>query len=309
MILNTGNRTDIPAFYSDWFYNRIEEGIVGVRNPYNPTLVTTYKLDPQLIDIIIFCTKNPLPMLDRLDKLNEYNQYWSITITPYGKDVEENVVDKNKVIRGLKTLSKKLGKNHVCWRYDPIFISDKYSLEYHLDIFNKMAKSMSGYVDTCVISFIDLYQKTIKNFPGIKEVTHDEKMIIGKAFSEIGKKYNIKIKTCLEGHELEKFGIDSSGCLNKEVIEKALEYKIDITKGMLPREGCNCLLTNDIGMYNTCLHFCRYCYANYDKQTVFKNNKLHDPNSILLVGNITPQDKIKESKQTLLKQKQLSLDI
>ena len=91
-------RTDIPAFYSEWFINRIKEGFVFVRNPYNPVQVTRYSLSPDVVDLISFCTKNPAPMLGKMEHLDPYGQYWFVTITPYGKDIEPNVPDKQKVM-------------------------------------------------------------------------------------------------------------------------------------------------------------------------------------------------------------------
>ena len=165
MILNTGNRTDIPAFFSDWFFNRIQEGFVCVRNPYFPHQVTKYILDPQVIDIICFCTKNPKPMLSRLDLIKDYKQFWFVTITPYNQTIEPYVPNKNEIIRSFIELSKKIGSRCIGWRYDPIFLNDYYTVEYHLRIFEKMCQKLTGYTHQCVISFIDLYQKTKKNTP------------------------------------------------------------------------------------------------------------------------------------------------
>ena len=144
MILNTGNRTDIPAFFSDWFFNRIQEGFVCVRNPYFPHQVTKYILDPQVIDIICFCTKNPKPMLSRLDLIKDYKQFWFVTITPYNQTIEPYVPNKNEIIRSFIELSKKIGSRCIGWRYDPIFLNDYYTIEYHLRIFEKMCQKLTG---------------------------------------------------------------------------------------------------------------------------------------------------------------------
>ena len=177
MILNTGNRTDIPAFFSDWFYSRIQEGYVCVRNPYFPNQVTKYRLDPQVIDIICFCTKNPKPMLSRLDLIKNYKQFWFITITPYNQSIEPHVPNKNEIIRSFIELSKKIGSHCIGWRYDPIFLNDYYTIDYHLHIFEKMCQKLSGYTHQCVISFIDLYQKTKKNFKEVEGIEFQMKLI------------------------------------------------------------------------------------------------------------------------------------
>ena len=300
MILNTGLRTDIPGFFSEWFYNRIEEGFVYVRNPYVKNQIYSYRLDPELIDCIIFCTKNPKPMLENLEKIDKFNQYWHITITPYEKEIEPNVPPMNDVLESFKYLSKKLGKENVTLRYDPIFINEKYTLEKHIESFEYIANSLSDYTTEAIISFIDLYEKTKRNFPKAREVTKDERLKLGKEFAQIGKKNNITIKTCVEGTELDKFGIDSSGCMTKEVIERAINKNLNIPKQKARNGECYCLLNNDIGEYNTCAHGCLYCYANSNKRLVKRNLKLHDPKSPILIGEIKEDDIIKEMKQKSL---------
>lgn len=297
MILNTGLRTDIPGFFSEWFYNRIDEGFVYVRNPYAKNHIYSYKLDPELIDCIIFTTKNPRPMFRNLEKIDKFNQYWHVTITPYGKEIEPNVPPVDEVIDSFKFLSERLGKEKVTLRYDPIFISEKYSLEKHIESFDYILDSLSDYTTEAIISFIDLYEKTKRNFPNAKEVTQDERLRIGEEFAKIGEKYNIKVKTCVEGTELERFGIDSSGCMTKEVIEKAINKNLNIPKQKARNGECYCLLNNDIGEYNTCDHGCLYCYANSNKRLVKRNLKLHDPKSPLLIGQIKEDDIIIERKQ------------
>ncbi len=300
MILNTGLRTDIPGFFSEWFYNRIDEGFVYVRNPYAKNQIYSYKLDPALIDCIIFCTKNPQPMFENLEKIDKFNQYWHITITPYEKDIEPNVPPVDDVLESFKYLSKKLGKENVTLRYDPIFINEKYTLEKHIESFEYMLNSLSGYTTEAIISFIDLYEKTKRNFPKAREVTKDERLKIGKEFAQIGNENNIRIKTCVEGTELEKFCIDSSGCMTKEVIERAINKNLNIPKQKARNGECYCLLNNDIGEYNTCNHGCLYCYANSNKKLVKRNLKLHDPKSPILIGEIKEDDIIKEMKQKSL---------
>ncbi len=300
MILNTGLRTDIPGFFSEWFYNRIDDGFVYVRNPYAKNQIYSYRLDPELIDCIIFCTKNPKPMFENLEKIDKFNQYWHITITPYEKEIEPNVPPMNDVLESFKYLSKKLGKENVTLRYDPIFINEKYTLEKHIESFEYIINSLSGYTTEAIISFIDLYEKTKRNFPKAIEVTKDERLKLGKEFAQIGKKNNITIKTCVEGSELDKFGIDSSGCMTKEVIERAINKNLNVPKQKARNGECYCLLNNDIGEYNTCGHGCLYCYANSNKRLVKRNLKLHDPKSPILIGEIKEDDIIKEMNQKSL---------
>ncbi len=297
MILNTGNRTDIPAFYSEWFMNRIHEGFVMVRNPYYPTQIIKYSLDPKVIDCLIFCTKNPTPMIEHLNELNDFNQLWFVTITPYASDIEPNVINKYDVIEATKQLSKHLGKNCVEWRYDPIFINERYTKEYHKRAFHKIARELSGYISEVVISFIDLYPKTIKNFPEVKAVSKEDQEELSIEFSKIAQAYDFKMRTCLEDSSLSKYGINTNGCMTQDVIERAIGKSLKIKKNIQTRQGCKCLLGNDIGVYNTCGHLCKYCYANFSKELVIKNMKNHNPMSPLLIGDIQKEDIIKESKQ------------
>jgi DNA repair photolyase len=308
MIINTGCRTDIPAYFSDWFYNRIKEGYVLVRNPYYEGQITKYRLIPEVVDCLSFCTKNPEPMLERLKEIDSFKQFWFVTITPYGMEIEPNVPDKEKVMESFKKLSEKVGLNAIGWRYDPIFISDHYSVEFHINSFEQMAKNMSGYTDNCVISFIDLYAKTKRNFPGVREVTRKERITLGEAFAKIGQAYGITIRTCCEGTDLEEYGVDISGCMTKPIIERATYCRLEVPKKKKsPREACNCLLGNDIGAYNTCGHGCIYCYANYNQETVRKNMRQHNPASPFLIGNSKEGDKIQEAKQESYRNEQIAL--
>ena len=308
MILNTGSRTDIPAFYSEWFFNRIQEGYCLVRNPYDATQVTKYLLDPELIDCMVFCTKNPEPMLERMEELAAFRQFWQVTITPYGKDIEPNVPPKETVIDSFNRLAQIVGPYATTWRYDPIIINRKYTLAHHLIVFEKMANALAGSTHRCVISFVDLYEKTKKNMAGVRRVTKPERETIADEFVRVGKKYGIEICTCHEGDELKKFGVNTEGCMTTEVLERVIGYTMKVpAAGKKAREGCECLLGADIGVYNTCAHGCRYCYANFDYDTVTQNMELHDPASPFLIGAPHEEDNITEAKQVRYGEGQISM--
>ena len=130
MILNTGSRTDIPAFYSEWFRNRLREGFGMARNPFAPEQVTRWRIDPAVVDLIVFCTKNPGPMLPHMEELSQFLQFWYVTITPYGKEIEPGVPDKKQILQSFRTLSDLVGKRCVGWRYDPIFLSERYTIPF-----------------------------------------------------------------------------------------------------------------------------------------------------------------------------------
>jgi hypothetical protein len=307
MIINTGSRTDIPAFFSEWFFNRIREGYVLVRNPYFPQKVTKYLLNPDIVDCINFCTKNPAPMLPQIHELDNFGQFWYVTITPYEKEIEPNVPPAKQVISSFQTLSDHVGLSRIGWRYDPVFLTEKYSLRYHIASFEKMAAELSGYTDVCVISFLDLYEKTRRNFPAGKEVEQKDRITLGKAFCAIGREYGITIKSCAEGVELSPYGVDCSGCLTREVLERAVCRKLLPGINTSTRRSCSCLLNCDIGVYNTCGHGCVYCYANFNQNTVRKNSELHDPLSPFLIGTRREGDVVTNARQRSLRDEQTTL--
>ncbi len=297
MIINTGQRTDIPAFYSEWFANRLREGFVCVRNPFDPSQVSRYRLDPSVVDVIGFCTKNPAPMFQYMDLLRDYGQYWFVTITPYGRDIEPNVPDKHRLLDDFKKLSQMVGLNSIGWRYDPIFISDKYSMDYHLRAFSEMSAALEGYTNTVVISFIDLYSKVRRNFPEVRELTKEQRLYLGKEIIKIAASHGMIVKPCAEGDELAAFGADCSGCMKISDYENAIGHRLNAPKKKYARAECACYLSCDIGAYNTCRHLCRYCYANAEPQIVLAQSSQHDPESPFLIGNYRDDDKIHDVPQ------------
>ncbi len=297
MIINTGQRTDIPAFYSEWFANRLREGFVCVRNPYYPNQVSRYRLDPSVVDCIGFCTKNPEPMFKYMDLLKEYGQYWFVTITPYGRDVEPNVKDKHQLLEDFKKLSGIIGINSIGWRYDPIFITSKYTPEYHLRAFEQMAATLDGYTKTVVISFIDLYPKVKRNFPEVREVTKEQRLTFGKEMIKIAAAHGMMLKPCAEGDELAQFGADCGGCMRISDYEKAIGKRLNAPKKKGARAECACYLSCDIGAYNTCKHLCKYCYANAEPSKVLSESRRHDPKSPFLIGGYRDGDIVNDVQQ------------
>lgn len=297
MIINTGMRTDIPAFYSKWLLNRIKEGFVCVRNPYYKHQVTKYSLSPNVVDCLAFCTKNPHPLIFYLSELDKYKQFWFITITPYGKDIEPNVPNKKQVIDDFKKLSNHFGANSVALRYDPILINDKFDVSMHIKCFDKLLSELKGYTKDCTISFLDMYEKVKRNAPNLRPPTSKEQIEIAKVFSKVGNENNITIHACCEKEDLKDYGIDITGCMSQEIVEKAIQNKLHTPKNNSKRTECNCLTGNDIGAYNTCMHLCKYCYANANQGLVKENVKKHNPDSPFLIGEVEEGDKITEAKQ------------
>ena len=309
MIINTGQRTDIPAFYAEWFANRLREGFVCVRNPYNPNQVSRYRLDPAVVDVIGFCTKNPAPMFPYMDLLRDYGQYWFVTITPYGRDIEPNVPDKHRLLDDFRKLSDIVGIHSIGWRYDPILVSERYTAEYHLHAFEQIAAALDGYTETVVISFIDLYPKVRRNFPEAREVPKEIRLELGKKFIEIASSHGMTVKPCAEGDELAAYGADCSGCMQIRDYEKAIKCRLNAPKIKGARAECACYLSCDIGAYNTCKHLCRYCYANAEPPVVLTQSRLHDPKSPFLIGTYRDDDIIHDVPQKSWIDGQMSLAI
>lgn len=296
MILNVSGRTDIVAFYTDWFMNRYKEGFVDVRNPFNKHLISRIYFED--VEAIVFCTKNPLPILDKIEKIDKPILF-HVTITPYKKDIEPFVIDKTLIIDAVKKLSNILGSNRVVVRYDPILINGYYTLEYHLKAFDKLCSILEGYVETIIISFVDEYKNVKKNskYLKLRDLTNHDYIEIGKNFAESGRKHRIKVQTCAEINRLTEFGLVYGECLGKELARELTgtdKHKLWKARSNV---NCGCVEMVDIGYYNTCSHLCKYCYANYDESEVFNNLEKHDDNSSLLIGKIMSDDIVKVRKK------------
>lgn len=304
MILSVSRRTDIPAFYTDWFFNRIKEGYVLVRNPMSYHQVSRIDLSFSLIDCIVFWTKDPSMIIHRLDKLKEYNYYFQITITPYDNHMERSINDKKQIVDSLKKLSQIIGKEKVIWRYDPIILNKDLTIEYHVNKFEELASELTGYTDQCIISFMDIYRKTERNMKNINPIFINDNLMldIGGRLSSIAQEYNIRISTCSEKIDLTPVGIDHAKCIDDKLISKIIGQELNIDKDKNQRDICGCVASIDIGAYNTCKHGCLYCYANYS-DTAVKNNLIkHDKNSPFIVGDLEPGDIITARKMVAYKQ-------
>lgn len=285
MIISASRRTDIPAFYSEWFFGRLKEGFAEVKNPFNSSL-RRVSLKPEDVDCFVFWTKNPKPMLERLEELKGYEYYFQFTLNSYGADIEKNVPSKyGELIDTFKALSERIGSKRLVWRYDPILATIKYTSEYHTEWFGKLARELKGAFDACVISFIDSYAKTEKRFRenGVRELTEAEILKIAENFSEISKEYGFKINTCAESADLSRFGIGHSNCIDRERIEALTGKLLEVKKDKYQRKECGCCESTDIGAYNTCIHKCVYCYANGAEKTAENNFNRHNVNSSVLI--------------------------
>lgn len=295
MILFASGRTDIPAFYSNWFINRVKAGFVDVRNPFNQNLVSRINFSD--VDLIMFCSKNPLPMIDKL-KILKVPVLFHVTITPYSKDVEPNIPDKRLIIEGVKKLSLVLGIDNVVLRYDPIFLSDKYNVDYHIRAFDKLCKNLNGYVNKIIVSFMDEYKnvRINKNILKYRTFTREDYKKIGEAFSKSAMDNGMSVQTCFEDEDLTEYGFVKGECLSHE-LAYILTGKKFKSSNVRKEKKCECVQMVDIGDYNSCMHMCKYCYANYDEKAVSSNFERHDDNSSLLIGSVQSDDVIKARKK------------
>ena len=272
--------------------------------------VSQISLSPEVVDGIVFWTKNPAPMLNELDRLKDYTYYFQFTLNAYGKDVEPNVPSKNDfLIPTFKRLSTKIGKERVVWRYDPIFFNSKYTLEYHCKYFEQLCGILHGYADKCTVSFLDSYKKTERNISSLNiyNATDEQKINLMVSFSKIAQKYKINIDTCAEEINLEKFGVNHAHCIDKERFEKIGSFQLSIEKDKSQRPACGCIASIDIGAYNTCKNGCLYCYANFNSKIVMHNSQQHNPSSPLIFGELEQIDNVKIRKVTSCRNCQISL--
>ncbi|MDL2327897.1 DUF1848 domain-containing protein [Ruminococcaceae bacterium OttesenSCG-928-A11] len=299
MIISASRRTDIPSYYSDWFFRRLKEGYAYVRNPMNIHSVSNVSLHPDVVDGIVLWTKNPSPMLDHLSELSPYPYYFQFTLNAYQTDVEVGLPSKNDVlIPAFQRLSDMIGPDRVIWRYDPILLNEKYTFNYHVEYFAKIASKLKGYTKKCTISFIDYYRNTVNNVKGLHllNMTENDKIAFAKALSQIARNNSMQIDTCAEEIDLSTYGVTHARCIDDKLLERISGFSLNIEKDKSQRLECGCISSIDIGMYNTCKNGCKYCYANYSAKTVETNSHKHDPFSPLISGSIDDTDIVKDRK-------------
>lgn len=304
MIINTGGRTDSVQYYSEWLLNRFLEGYVLSRNPLFPNKVTRYELTPEKVDCVVFCSKNYKPILSRLHEITDkFNTYFHYTITAYGKEIEPGVPSVDESMETLIELSKQVGKGRVAWRYDPVLLTEKYTIEAHLQAFEKMVSVLAPYIDRCIFSFVEMYKKLETNMPEIIPLTQQDKETLAQGLGVIAKKYGVYLQTCGTNGDYSRYGIHRSGCMTLDILGQAngIEFKRLKHKGM--REGCHCIESRDIGAYDTCMNGCKYCYANKNPHKAFENYKLHNPASPLLLGELKATNTVSQGVQKLFRGK------
>ena len=311
MILSASRRTDIPNYYSEWLARRFRAGFLCVRNPMNFRQVSRITLNPNVIDCIVFWTKNPAPMLPYLDEYRRYMYYFQFTLTGYGKDIEPGLPDKRRIlIPAFCELADRIGRDRVIWRYDPIFLSDHYTLDYHVKAFTRIAEALVGRTRRVVISFLDDYEKTKRNMKGIniQGLTKEKMRRLAHSFAVIAGRYGMEIQTCAEKIDLSEYGITHGACIDREYIEHLLGCRLRAGKDHGQRPECRCMESVEIGSYHTCRNGCRYCYANFSDGRVQARIRDFDVDSPILCGKMESEDRITERKMKTLRENQMTLE-
>ena len=277
MIISASRRTDIPALFSDWFVNRLNAGYVKIINPWNRDQIRTLSIDKDSTAGIVFWTKDPRNMLDKLKLIDGYMipYYFQFTLTPYDRRIEKNQRDKKDIARTLIKLCGMIGPDRVKWRYDPILFNGEIDTGYHRKWFEYYCDMFAGYQKSCTISFVDDYRGLDK--AGIYEAGEESIKETAKYFANTAARYSILLDACSEKIDLEPYGISRSKCVD------AARFGIRGMKDKHQREYCRCDKSVDIGMYQTCTMGCIYCYANKNHKKAAENYMRHDPNGEYII--------------------------
>ena len=297
MFISASRRTDIPRFFYEWFLNRLREGYVLVRNPINPQQVSRIRLDPEVLDAIIFWTKDPAPMLGKLNGLEPYPYYIQFTLNPYGSDVEHSLPPKKELLQTFRQLSEELGPERVVWRYSPVLYTQKYTAGYHLRAFGRLAEKLDGQTRQCKLSFLDLYPKIKKRMRemGVENGNMRQNIELAKQFAAIGKEHGIEVSAC-GNLDIQAAGIPPAKCIDDRLISKLTGYSYRFKKDPGQRADCYCAASIDIGAYDTCGNGCQYCYANFSQDSVRRSMRSFDVRSPMLCDSVQPGDKVSTRK-------------
>lgn len=293
MIVSASRRTDIPAFYADWFANRLRAGFLLARNPFNPRQVRRVSLARPDVDAIVFWTRNPeklLPHLPLLDSMG-HAYYFQYTITGYPRALERAVPGPRAAIGTFVRLSDMIGPDRVVWRYDPILLSNLLDVSEHKRLFGKIARLLRGRTRRAVISFADFYKKTERNLKAVENLRCEDIAANQAALSDLaafmaaaGAENGMEVQTCSEKLDLERFGIRHGKCIDDGLLRSVFGIDAGDGKDKGQRPECGCVKSVDIGAYDTCLHGCVYCYATSNPRLAARNRERHDPESPFLIG-------------------------
>jgi hypothetical protein len=295
MIISASRRTDIPAFYAEWFNTRIKKGYCAVPNPFNRKQVSYVPLTPESVDVIVFWTRNPKPLLPHLQELDDrgFRYYFQFTILDYPQLLDPKSPGLNASLAVFKELADRIGPERMIWRYDPLVFSRKTPYKFHLQTFSKIAAALEGSTKRSVISVMDFYRKAQSRFNTLEEqgleilpVDPREEAFTDliRDLLETSGKHRMELVSCAEKLDLVRLGVRPGKCIDDQLIDEVFDHPVSSTKDPYQREQCGCVQSKDIGMYDSCLYGCQYCYATRSFERARKNYQEHDPESPSLLG-------------------------
>jgi len=313
MIISASRRTDIPSFYAEWFMNRIQAGYCTVPNPFNTNQVSRVSLKPQDVDVIVFWTRNPKPLIPHLAELNDkgYRYYFQYTLVANSHQLDPKSPPLETALKTFQELSNLIGPNKVIWRYDPIVFTNISDGRFHSEKFSRIAKALDGYTKRSVISIVDEYSKAQSRLKQLSkygiELTHQNDYLKAEWFkdtieimSDTARSHNMQIFSCAEEIELQAFGVKPGKCIDDELIKEVFSLEVIHKKDSGERKACGCVSSKDIGMYDSCLFGCQYCYATRSFEKSKQNHQDHNPLSPSLIGWHDVQPKNDDEQLRLL---------
>lgn len=304
MILSASRRTDIPSHYARWMVNRLREGEVLIPYPRDPDRLGRLRLTPELVDCIVFWSKNPAPMLEHLPNIDAlgYRYYFTFTLTGYGAEVERNLPPKEQVADTFLRLSDRLGPERVDWRYDPILVDARHPVSWHLDRFGALCRRLRGATGRCIINFVKAYP----HLPHIRELEDALIRQVAQGMAGIAAEFGIPLTSCADAQDLRDLGIAHGACIDADKVAAICGAPILAKKDPGQPAACRCVQSIDIGMYDSCSNGCSYCYAITDEARMRARMAAHDPDSALLIGRPGAQ-RITDRTAPSLKDPQLRL--
>ena len=284
MIISASRRTDIPSLYGEWMANRLAAGEAVIPNPYNTHRATRLIFSPETVDCIVFWTKNPIPFeqyLSRIEALGYEQYYFQYTLTAFGSVLEPGLPPIPERVEAFRRLSKRLGPERVDWRFDPIILDDERTPAWYAKEFERLCETLAEHTTRCILSFVDHYVHLGKAFGEASEAAMKE---TAGLLAPIAERYGLPLFTCAEVCDLSAYGIRHAACVDREKVESLLGCGLNVKKDHGQRPACGCVESTDIGVYNTCVNGCAYCYATKSRRAARQHFAAHDPAAPMLTG-------------------------
>lgn len=284
MILSASRRTDIPALYGRWFVNRLRAGEVLAPNPYRARSGTRLLFTPESVDCIVYWTKNPqpfLPLLEEAEGLGYGRCYFTYTLTAFGPELEPGLPPLSQRMEAFQQLSRRLGPGGVDWRFDPIILDAERTPAWYAERFARLCVPLAPLTRRCILSFVDPYPHLRGAYPAAPQPAMEETCA---RLAEAAGKYGLPLFTCAEAGDFSRWGIRHGSCIDREKVEERAGYRVDVKRHRGQRGACGCVESFDVGVYNTCVHGCAYCYATKNAAKAQAQYAAHDPTSPLLTG-------------------------